>query len=357
MSGNNTTTGYGISVINSSNCIVTVDGITWQGDYSSYNSYNINDAVYYEGSSFICIVNGTSNMSPGFVEGNNWQPMAEAGATGATGPSVTGPTGAASTVTGPTGPIVTGPTGAASIVTGPTGLQGVTGPGGASVTGPTGLIGNTGPVGPGGTLPPLYDLSANVPQLNGFTEIGFATNSNVTVSQQSANAIVISNHIYGNQYGAICGLSIPVPETTPYRIRAYIQDFALGTLHAVCAGWSDGTKYQFIELSPGNGEAVIINHSDAYTFNANVNSTTIQYTPDNLWYGLYDDGNYIHYQMSSDGVNFISINTILKSTGYLSNYNTAFWGIIQYQSAIAGWSTTLRVWDINGLTASFPTTA
>jgi hypothetical protein len=57
------------------------------------------------------------------------------GSVGATGPSVTGPTGAASTVTGPTGS-----TGPASTVTGPTGSIGPTGPSG----GPTG---STGPAG------------------------------------------------------------------------------------------------------------------------------------------------------------------------------------------------------------------
>ena len=68
----------------------------------------------------------------------------QSGPTGSTGPSVTGPTGAASTVTGPTGatgPQVTGPTGAASTVTGPTGPS-VTGP-----TGPSGVVGSTGPTG------------------------------------------------------------------------------------------------------------------------------------------------------------------------------------------------------------------
>lgn len=60
------------------------------------------------------------------------------GSVGATGPSVTGPTGAASTVTGPTG--------AASTVTGPTGPQGGVGPTGPS-GGPTGEAGPTGPAG------------------------------------------------------------------------------------------------------------------------------------------------------------------------------------------------------------------
>ena len=66
------------------------------------------------------------------------------GPTGAAGAGATGPTGAGATGAtgsiGVTGPSVTGPTGAASNVTGPTGA---TGP---SVTGPTG-IGATGPTG------------------------------------------------------------------------------------------------------------------------------------------------------------------------------------------------------------------
>jgi hypothetical protein len=69
------------------------------------------------------------------------------GSIGATGPSVTGPTGPESTVTGPTGPVsdVTGPTGSV----GPTGETGSAGPTGpvSDVTGPTGSVGPTGPSG------------------------------------------------------------------------------------------------------------------------------------------------------------------------------------------------------------------
>jgi hypothetical protein len=79
--------------------------------------------------------------------------------TGPTGPSVTGPTGAASEITGPTGPGTPGPTGPASEVTGPTGAD-VTGPTGpaSEITGPTGpaAIGPTGPevTGPAGPTGP-----------------------------------------------------------------------------------------------------------------------------------------------------------------------------------------------------------
>ena len=84
----------------------------------------------------------------------------EPGVTGATGPGVTGPTGAASTVTGPTGS-----TGAASTVTGPTGSTGPTG--GIGATGPSG--GPTGSTGPTGRAGDFTDSQAINAQTASYT--------------------------------------------------------------------------------------------------------------------------------------------------------------------------------------------
>ncbi len=76
-------------------------------------------------------------------------PTGAQGPLGPTGPSVTGPTGAQSTVPGPTGP--QGPTGPL----GPQGIQGEVGPTGATgLQGPTGVRGFQGPTGPQGALGP-----------------------------------------------------------------------------------------------------------------------------------------------------------------------------------------------------------
>lgn len=81
--------------------------------------------------------------------GTNWIEIGVQGERGPTGPSVTGPTGAASSVTGPTGASIVGPTGAAGAVgptgpaNGPTGPQGPTGAGargGINVQNATGTI-------------------------------------------------------------------------------------------------------------------------------------------------------------------------------------------------------------------------
>ena len=105
-------------------------GLTWRQTWLPGNTYNVDDAVQYLGSSYLSLVGSNKGNTPGDpattegVTGSTcspcqWSLLAEMGATGPMGPS--GPTG-------PSGPM--GLTGA----TGPTGAQGPQGPpGGTSV--------------------------------------------------------------------------------------------------------------------------------------------------------------------------------------------------------------------------------
>lgn len=115
-------------------------GISWQGPWSSTTAYRPNDAVSYEGSSWIATGYVKAGVAPG-TSGAPWDILAQKGATGPQGP------------TGPTGP--QGPTG-------PTGATGATGPKGA-----------TGPQGPAGPGEVAYDepgsFTYTVP--SGVTEI------------------------------------------------------------------------------------------------------------------------------------------------------------------------------------------
>jgi hypothetical protein len=113
-------------------------GIEWQGTWDSATSYVIDDAVYYNGTSYVAIASSTNQAPP---NATYWDILAQGG-DGPTGP--TGSTGSTGP-TGPTGPI--GPTGATGS-TGPTGPQGPTGAA-STVAGPTGPTGPTGPVGAG----------------------------------------------------------------------------------------------------------------------------------------------------------------------------------------------------------------
>jgi hypothetical protein len=99
-------------------------GLTWQGAWSNSATYNLNDAVGYNGSSYISLVANNANHEPDTTPAA-WSLVASAGAPGAAGPA--GATGA-SGATGATGPAGPG---------GPQGPQGV--PGSTGATGPQGL--------------------------------------------------------------------------------------------------------------------------------------------------------------------------------------------------------------------------
>lgn len=111
----------------------TGPGFIYQGSWNSATTYEINDVIELNGTSFIAIAQNL-NISPDALGAEaSWRLLAVKGEQGIQGE--TGPIG-------PDGPIgvtgVTGPTGADSTVAGPTGPRGVTGPLGA--TGPQGVF-------------------------------------------------------------------------------------------------------------------------------------------------------------------------------------------------------------------------
>lgn len=105
-------------------------GIIWKGAWSNSTAYAVNDAVSYNGSSYIALANNTNlvpDMNPAI-----WDLLAQKGDTGLAGPE--GPAGAQ----GPAGP---------QGMAGPAGLQGPEGP-----VGPAGPAGAEGPAGPAGVV-------------------------------------------------------------------------------------------------------------------------------------------------------------------------------------------------------------
>ena len=62
--------------------------INWRGTYSALTSYVVNDAVFYEGSSYICILASTGNLP---TNETYWNLMAQEGAAGEGSGDVSGP--------------------------------------------------------------------------------------------------------------------------------------------------------------------------------------------------------------------------------------------------------------------------
>lgn len=118
----------------------------WKGAWSSGTPYAIGDAVSFNGSSYISLTNANTGNPPD-TSPENWDLIAQRGATGTTG--ATGATGDQGPM-GPQGPA--GPPGA----TGATGPEGPPGP-----PGPVGPQGQQGLVGPQGAVGPIGPPGAN----------------------------------------------------------------------------------------------------------------------------------------------------------------------------------------------------
>lgn len=125
-------------------------GLTWRGNWVVQTSYAVDDAVYFEGSSWFA-TEASTGVQPTTDTDTHWQPLAVRGATGSTGPQ--GPQGEP----GPQGiQGVKGDTGD----TGPQGIQGVKGD-----TGATGAKGDPGDLTPAnsGTWTGSFGLNFTTP--------------------------------------------------------------------------------------------------------------------------------------------------------------------------------------------------
>jgi len=143
--------------------------ITWQGTWSSSTTYTQNNAIQYNGSSYVAL-QGNTDVRPD-TNASVWSLMAQKGDTGATG---------ASGATGETGPRgLQGERG----LQGPQGLSGTNGPTGA--TGPQGPQGDPGPTGPQGAGGPAATVTV------GAVTTGIAGSSaSVTNSGSSSQAVL-----------------------------------------------------------------------------------------------------------------------------------------------------------------------
>lgn len=125
-------------------------GVTWQGPYTQSTVYYLNDIISYNGSSWICIVEQTTETPS--LDSNDWQLLAAAGPVGPTGAQGSqGNTGAPGEL-GPQGPV------------GPQGSVGAKGDPGSN--GSQGPSGEPGPKGDPGTSVVLKGSVATTTALN-----------------------------------------------------------------------------------------------------------------------------------------------------------------------------------------------
>jgi len=152
------------------------------GTWNSGVTYNENDVVFYNGVSYVSIQNSNTNNTPALGGTAYWLQLTSAGATGPTGATGAGLTGA----TGATGP--TGATGAG--LTGATGATGPTGATGAGLTGATGAT-LTG-------LPPSTNQTVASTDAGKYIGATGAVNFTTSTGFVSGDAVTIYNNTTGD---------------------------------------------------------------------------------------------------------------------------------------------------------------
>jgi hypothetical protein len=194
----------------------------------------------------------------------------------------------------------------------------------------------------------LYDLTAGVPPLASFSNVNVA--SPYVTTDFSLQAISVYNP--DSDSNNISGYSLAAP-ATPYRVAIYLQRISGDGNHWLLAGFTDGTKFVVTVAQDSGSLYVYTANSNLYSsFNTAEFTGTLPSPPEDLWFGMRDDGTNVYYEISRDSVNFITLHSEIKSEGFLSNYNSVFWG--QSIGSSSGSQVTLRCYDPNGLTRSFP---
>jgi collagen type VII alpha len=177
-------------------------GLNFRSTYNSITNYAVDDAVTFQGATYLSIATPNAGNTPG-LSPSFWSLLAALGSTGATG--ATGTTGAqgqpgVAGLTGATGPQgVNGALGATG-ATGPTGLTGL--------TGATGSIGSTGPAGPTGTTGVVGSTGATGSQ---GPPVSFSGVWNPTLSYPTGAAVSYN----GSSYIALSPNSGREPDQTP----------------------------------------------------------------------------------------------------------------------------------------------
>jgi hypothetical protein len=95
-------------------------------------------------------------------------------------------------------------------------------------------------------------------------------------------------------------------------------------------------------------------YNSATSFNSQDSSRVFYDHRGMYWIGLRDNGTNAYWEISSDGVNFAEIFNVTKSGSFLgsSGFNNIFIGA--RPNDVQAWSLTVRCYDENGITRTFP---
>jgi hypothetical protein len=198
----------------------------------------------------------------------------------------------------------------------------------------------------------LFDMSAGVPAASAFTNENFL--SGTAKGEVSGKAVFMTGTAAGN--GSIQLIYKAVPASTPYRVAILVQP------NFICDsspdswpmfGWRDSTGKLHGLLNVGDTWNTQ-KYNSATSFNSQDSSRVFYDHRGMYWIGLRDNGTNAYWEISSDGVNFAEIFNVTKSGSFLgsSGFNNIFIGA--RPNDVQAWSLTVRCYDENGITRTFP---
>ena len=210
----------------------------------------------------------------------------------------------------------------------------------------------------GSSATPLNNFSNGVPAVASFT---WQNQNSATATDSSPSGKAIFMQAGGNSAGTedINFLYLTSLPSTPYTITTYIEAILDPNSFASSnyLGWSDGTKYQVLRLAGPNAQGTpylaVTRYSDSATFVSN-DFLKVFYSSTPMWQQVADDGTNVFWRISLDGVNFVTVYTIDKASGYLGSggYTRVGWGVNRRTNwGINPWAT-LRYWSTS--TPAFP---
>lgn len=162
--------------------------------------------------------------------------------------------------------------------------------------------------------------------------------SGSTTKADVANGIALFDSSVAGITHTLVGLSVVAP-SAPYTIDASFSIAGIvptGGYLDVAMGWTDGTKAQVLEmLAPLTSTNMVQSwqvstYSAFATYVAAVGSLYYSImSSNNMWLRIADNGTIVSFALSSDGVSFVTVYSVAKSSGYLgtSGYANALFGI------------------------------
>jgi len=183
------------------------------------------------------------------------------------------------------------------------------------------------------------------------------TQINITDQTVTESAgLAINMQTVTAQSNVICGATLPVPGSTPYRVAIFLQGATAVSGHCLAAGFANGSaesSAMVLMLLKDDGNFWVYTFATGHTPTTALVANTVTAPPRDMWFGLRNDGTNIHYEISGDGVNFMTVYTETVSGGALAgSYNHVVWGHIPFSAGAQ--MVTLRCYDVAGLTRTFP---